>query len=190
MAGKNNASAFAQCCASACLLLVLRSLKSSFLLRFFALEKVCEDDFRKLRNFGSQDEIERKKEAVFFFLVLAFVSVNAPYMIHTHTHTHTHTQEERFWHGLKKWSRESPLWGNGLYENASEEAFWGWNFWRGGLFEELGNGHKSINQWTKSISKDFLQRTGGKRERIQATCWLENRWKREEGVWQKLTWVQ
>jgi hypothetical protein len=56
-------------------------------LRFFALEKVCEDDFRKLRNFGSQDEIERKKEAVFFFLVLAFVSVNAPYMIHTHTHT-------------------------------------------------------------------------------------------------------
>ncbi len=34
-------------------------------------------------------EIERKKESVFFFLVLAFVSVNVPYMIHTHTHTHT-----------------------------------------------------------------------------------------------------
>ncbi len=172
MAGKNDASAFAQCCASACFLLVLRSLKSSFLLRFFALEKVWEGDFRKLRNFGAQDARNRKKErSSFFFLVLAFVSVTVPYMIHTHTHTH----EERFWHGLKKWSRESPPWGNGLYENAFEEAFWGWNVWRGGLFEELGNGHKSINKWTKSISKDFLQRTGGKRERIQATCWLENR---------------
>jgi len=95
MAGKNDASAFAKCCASACLLQVLRSLKSSFFLRFFALEKVCEGDFRKLRNFGAQDARKRKKEAFYFFLLFAFVSVNVPYMIHTHTHT----QEERFWHG-------------------------------------------------------------------------------------------
>jgi hypothetical protein len=110
MAGKNNARAFAKCCASACLLLVLRSLKSSFLLRFFALEKVCEGDFRKLRNFGAQNARKRKKKKgrnkrFFFFLLFAFVSVNVPYMIHTHTHT----QEERFWHWLKKFSRESPL---------------------------------------------------------------------------------
>jgi hypothetical protein len=88
MAGKNDASAFAKCCASACLLLVLRRLKSSFLLRFFALEKVCEGDFRKLRNFGAQDARRRKKERsfFFFFLLFAFVSVNIPYMIQTHTH--------------------------------------------------------------------------------------------------------
>lgn len=48
-----------------------------------AISESCE--ILELKTHG----IERKKEAVFFFLVLAFVSVNVPYMIHTHTHTHT-----------------------------------------------------------------------------------------------------